>query len=99
MAGSLGDAALRRDPDLSFGIFEPVFEVRDDAGRALPWSPRGGGASGGESRGEVEVRELPEAGEIEVVVTRLVADAYGPEGEHEGEGPSHGGSWTFRFSI
>ena len=40
---------------------------------------------------EVEVRELPEAGEIEVGVTRLVADAYGPEGEHEGEGPSHEG--------
>ena len=90
MAGSLGDAALRRDPDLSFGIFDPVFEERADAGRALPWSPRSG-ASGGESRGEVEVRELPEAGEIEVVVTRLVADAYGPEGKHEGEGTSHEG--------
>jgi hypothetical protein len=82
---------LRRDPDLSFGIFEPVFEVRDDAGRDLPWSPRGGGASDGESDGETEVRELPEAGEIEVGVTRLVADAYGPEKEHEGEGPSHEG--------
>lgn len=59
---SLGDAALRNDPNLWFGILEPVFEVRDGAGRALPWSPRSGGASDGESRGEVEVRELPEAG-------------------------------------
>ncbi|MDP9487236.1 MAG: hypothetical protein M3Q49_15890 [Actinomycetota bacterium] len=96
---SLGDEAFRRDPDLGFGIFEPVFEVRDGTGRALPWSPRSGGASDGESRGEAEVRELPEAGEIEVVATRLVADAYGPEGEYEGEGPSHDGPWIFRFAI
>jgi hypothetical protein len=96
---SLGDAALRRDPDLSFGILEPVFEVRDDAGRALTWSPRSGGGHDGESDGAAEVRELPEAGEIEVVATRLVADAYGPEGEYEGEGPSHEGPWAFRFAI
>jgi hypothetical protein len=96
---SLGDEAFRRDPDLAFGIFEPVFEMRDDGGRTLPWSPRGGGASDGESNGEAEVRELPEAGEIEVVATRLVIDAYGPEGEYEGEGPSHEGPWVFRFAI
>ena len=47
----------------------------------------------------MQVRELPEAGGIEVVVTRLVADAYGPEGEHEAEGPSHEGPWTFQVSI
>ena len=82
---------LRRNPDLSFRIFEPVFEVRDGAGRDLPWSPRSGGGHDGESDGAVEVRELPEAGEIEVVATRLVADAYGPEGKHEGEGTSHEG--------
>ena len=96
---SLGDAALRRDPDLSFGIFEPVFEVRDDAGRGLPWSPRSGGGHDGESDGAAEVSELPEAGEIEVVATRLVTDAYGPEGEYEGEGSSHEGPWPFRFAT
>jgi hypothetical protein len=96
---SLGESALRRNPDLSFGIFEPVFEVHDGAGRDLPWSPRSGGGHDGESDGAVEVRELPEAGEIEVVATRLVADAYGSEREYEGEGPSHEGPWTFRFSI
>lgn len=96
---SFGDGAFRRGPDLAFGMFEPVFEMHDEAGRALPRAPRGGGASDGESDGEAEVRELPEAGEIEVVATRLVADAYEPKGEHEGEGPSHEGPWTFRFAI
>lgn len=96
---SLGDEAFRRDPDLGFGMFEPVFEVRDGTGRDLPWSPLGGGGHDGESDGEAEVRELPEAGEIEVVATRLVTDAYGPEGEYEGEGPSHHGPWIFRFAI
>jgi len=96
---SLGEGAFRRDPDLAFGMFEPDFEMRDDAGRALPWSPRSGGGHDGESDGAAEVFELPEAGEIEVVATRLVADTYGPEGEYEGESPSHEGPWSFRFAI
>ena len=96
---SLGEEAFRSDPDLGFGMFEPEFEVRDGGGRTLPWSPRRGGAHDGEADGYAEVHELPEAGDIEVVVKRLVADAYGPEGEYEGEGPSHEGPWTFRFAI
>ena len=96
---SFGEEAFRRDPDLGFGIFEPEFEIRDGEGRTLPWWPRSGGGHDGEMRGEAEVSGLPEDGEIEVVVKRLVADAYGPEGEYEGEGPSHDGPWTFRFAI
>ena len=84
---------------LGYGIPEPVFELRDGAGRDLPWSPRGGGASDGESDGEIEVRELPEAGEIQVEIVRLVADAYGPDGDHLGEGSSREGPWNFRFPL
>ena len=96
---SLGAEALRGEPDLGFGIPEPVFEIRDGAGRLLPWSPRGGGASDGESDGEIEVWELPGAGELRIEVVRLVADAHGPEGDHLGEGPSLDGPWSFRFAV
>ncbi len=95
---SFGEEALRDDPDLGFwGISEPEFEVRDGEGRILPWSPRGAGGHDGQADGEAEVRDLPDGGEIKVVVRRLVADAYGPEGEHEG--PSCEGPWTFRFTL
>lgn len=97
---SFGEEALRADPDLGFfGIFEPDFEVRDGEGRILPWAARGAGGHDGEAGGEAEVRDLPDGGEIKVVVRRLVADAYGPEGEYEGEGPSYEGPWAFRFTL
>jgi hypothetical protein len=96
---SLGEVAYRREPDFGFGIPEPVFEILDDAGRKLPWGPRDVGASDRESDGEIEVRNVPESGELRVEVVRLVADAYGPEGEYLGEGASLDGPWRFRFSI
>ncbi len=96
---SLGGEALQDEPGFGFGIPEPVFEIRDGVGRPLPWSPRGGGASDGESDGEIEVRELPEAGDLRIEVARLAADAYGPEGDHLGEGPSLYGPWSFRFAV
>ena len=43
--------------------------------------------------------DLPETGELRVTVTRLAADAYGPEGDHLGEGASVDGPWDFRFSL
>ena len=83
---SLGDEAFRRDPDLGFGIFEPVFEVRDGAGRSLPWSPRGGGTSDGESDGEAEVRELPEAGGSRLWRHTWSPTPTGPKGSTKGRG-------------
>lgn len=80
------------------GIPEPRFEIRDGSGRALPWTPRGAGGHDGQADGEAEVRELPEAGEVEVVVARLVADAY-EDGWYQGDGPSFEGPWAFRFAI
>ena len=41
------------------------------SGRDLPWPIRGSSSSAGEADGDVEVRDLPEAGELEVEVTRL----------------------------
>lgn len=96
---SLGESAFREEPDFGFGIPEPVFEIRDDSGRNLPWSPRSGGASDGESDGEGEVRELPETGELHIEVVRLATDAYGPDGDYLGEGASLEGPWNFRFSL
>lgn len=95
---SLEDSALRRNPDLGFGIPEPEFEIRDGSGRELPWSPQGSGASDGEADGDVRVEGLPDAGELEIRVPRLVADAY-EDGEYRGIGPSYEGPWTFRFSM
>jgi hypothetical protein len=46
----------------------------------------------------VRVEGLPETGELEVEVPRLVADAY-EGGEYTGDGPSCEGPWVFRFPI
>ena len=80
------------------GVPEPEFVVRDGSGRELPWSSQGWGGTESEADGDVEVRELPETGELEVEVPRLVADAY-EDGEYTGDGPSCEGPWVFRFPI
>lgn len=95
---SFGERALRRDPDLGFGMPEPEFEIRDASGRILPWSPLGAGYSDGEGDGDTEIRNLPGEGELEVGVPRLISDAY-MDGEFMGEGPSYEGPWTFRFTL
>ena len=85
-------------PDFGFGIPEPVFEIRDGDGRELSWSPESSGTSDDEANGDVRVEGLPETGELEVEVPRLVADAY-EGGEHVGDGPSYDGPWVFRFPL
>jgi hypothetical protein len=95
---SLGESAFREAPDFGFGIPEPVFEIRDGDGRELSWSPESSGASDDEANGDVRVEGLPETGELEVEVPRLVADAY-EGGEYVGDGPSYDGPWVFRFPL
>ena len=80
------------------GVPEPQFEVRDGAGRDLPWWPQGMGASDGEASGDARIEGLPDAGELNIEVPRLVADAY-EDGEYRGDGPSYDGPWSFRFAI
>lgn len=82
-----------------YGIPEPELVVRDRSGRELPWSPRGGDSSTGEADGEVEVRDLPEAGELEVEVTRLVSLAFDEEAEDAVVEDSYYGPWVFRLST
>jgi hypothetical protein len=50
---------------------QPGVGRRDVSVRELPWPIRGSSSSAGEADGDVEVRDLPEAGELEVEVTRL----------------------------
>jgi hypothetical protein len=69
--------------------------VRDESGRELPWSLQGSSNSTDEADGEVEVRDLPETGELEVEVARLVSLAFDEEVVED----SHDGPWTFRFAI
>jgi len=78
-----------------YRIPEPELVIRDGSGRVLPWSPRGNGSSESEAYGEGEVRDLPEAGELEVEVRRLVTLEFDEEVvEDSFEGP-----WSFRFVI
>jgi hypothetical protein len=81
------------------GIPEPQLVIRDESERILPWSPQGGGASESEADGEVEVRELPETGELEVEVTRLVSLVFDEEAGDEEVDDSYDGPWTFSLSI
>ncbi len=82
-----------------YGIPEPDLVIRDGSGRELSWSPRGSSSSESEADGEVEVRELPESGELEVEVTRLVSLVFDEEVGEEVEEDFFDGPWTFRFSI
>ena len=80
-------------------ILVPDLVVRDESRRDLPWSPLGSSASESEADGEVEVGDLPESGELEVEVERLVPLAFDREAGEEEVEDSYDGPWTFRFVI
>jgi hypothetical protein len=82
-----------------FGIPEPELVIRDESDRELSWSPRGSGGSDSEADGEVEVRDLPESGELEVEVTRLASLVFDEEAGEEVAQDTYDGLWTFRFPI
>lgn len=90
---------ISHDGSMFYGIPEPELIVRDGSGRELPWAPQGSSSSESEADGEVEVHDLPEAGELEVEVTRLVSLGFDEEAREEIEEDSYDGPWTFRFSI
>jgi len=77
---------------------EPAFVVRDGSGRELPWSPQGWGGTESEADGDVEVRELPETGELKVEVPRLVFLVFDEETGEERVDASRDGPWSYRFS-
>ena len=47
----------------------------------------------------MEVRDLPEKGELEVEVARLVSLVFDEEAGEEVVEDSYDGPWTFRFAI
>lgn len=80
------------------GIPEPQLVVREmGSGAELPWSPRGSESSDAEADGEVEVRGVPECGELEVEVSRLASLRF--DGVREAEEDACDGPWTFRFTV
>lgn len=81
-----------------FGIPEPWFEIWDDQGHPLTWSPQGAGASNGEADGDVRVEGLPNTGKLAVEVTHLVTDAH-EEGVYMHLVALYEGPWRFRFSL
>ena len=81
------------------GSPEAEFVIRDESGRDLPWLPQGWSGSESETDGEVEVRELPEIGELEVEVPRLVSLVFDEETGEERVDVSRDGPWSYRFSI
>jgi hypothetical protein len=99
-----GVGVLRYRISYEGGMFEgeipmPELVVRDGSGRELPWSPQAAGSGTGEADGEVEVRDLPETGELEVEVARLVLLVFDEELEEEVVEDSCDGPWIFRFAI
>ena len=67
--------------------------------RELSWSPQGSGGSDIETDGEVEIRDLPESGDLEVEVTRLASLVFDEEAGEEVEADSCEGPWTFRYAV
>jgi hypothetical protein len=81
------------------GIPDPDLVVRDESNRELTWSPRESSSSEREADGEVEVRDLPETGMLDVEVTRLVSLVFDEETREEAAQNAYDGPWTFRFSV
>ncbi len=81
------------------GVPEPEFIIRDGSGRELPWAPQAWGGSESEADGDVEVGELPETGELQVEVPRLVRLIFDDETGEERVEDSRDGPWSFRFSV
>jgi len=82
-----------------YGFPDPELLITDESGRKLSWSPRGASASESEADGEVEVRDLPEAGELEVEARRVAVLVFDEKAGEEVATDSYDGPWTFRFSI
>lgn len=82
-----------------YGIPVPELVIVHESGNALPWSWRGNGSSDGEAYGEVEVREVPASGEIQIEVPRVATWTFDEGAGEEVEVESYDGPWSFRFSL
>jgi hypothetical protein len=96
-----GEGVLRylisHDPKKAFeyGGPEPEVEIRDGSGRLYGWGLEGYGGGEGETEGTLEVFDLPDSGDLEVRVLRVVRT--GPPDGAVGE--AREGPWEFRLSL
>lgn len=82
-----------------YGIPVPELVIQNEAGSGLPWSWRNNGSSDGESYGEVEVTEIPDAGEIAIEAPRVASWRFDDDAGEEVEEEAYDGPWSFRFSL
>jgi hypothetical protein len=74
---------------------EPEIEIRDSSGRSYGWGLDGYGGGPGETEGTLEVYDLPDSGDLEVTVVRVV----GTEPPDGAVSEAHEGPWEFRLSL
>lgn len=82
-----------------YGIPVPELVIQNEAGSGLPWSWRNNGSSDGESYGEVDVTEIPDAGEIAIEAPRVASWRFDDDAGEEVEEEAYDGPWSFRFSL
>jgi hypothetical protein len=78
-----------------YGGPEPEVEIRDALGNHYGWNLEGYSGGDGEEEGTLEVFDLPDSGDLEVVVTRVVRTEP-PEGAVS---EARDGPWEFRLSL
>lgn len=96
-----GEGVLRylisHDPKTAFqnGGPEPEMEIRDGSGRRYGWWLEGYSGNPGEEEGTLGVFDLPDSGDLEIRVVRVVSTEP-PDGavSEAREGP-----WVFRLSL
>jgi hypothetical protein len=96
-----GEGILRylisHDPKAAFedGGPEPEMEVRDGSGRRYGWGLEGYSGGPGETEGTLEVLDLPDSGDLEIRVVRVVRT----EPSEGAVSEAREGPWEFRLSL
>lgn len=85
--------------DGGYGIPMPELIIGSGSADDLPWAWRGNGSSDGEAYGEVEVADLPGAGEVAVEALRVASWRFDNDAGEEVVEESYDGPWSFRFSL
>lgn len=85
------------DPQTVFedGGLEPEIEARDGSGNSYGWGLDGYSGGDGEEEGTLEMYDLPDSGELEIRVARVVSTEP-PDGAVS---ESREGPWNFHISL
>lgn len=73
----------------------PEMEIRDGSGRSYGWGLDGYGGGPGETEGTLEISDLPDTGDLEVRVARMVRT----EPQDGAVVEAREGPWEFRLSL